>query len=181
MFRFRLDKTIQAVALLLQDDHVDQSSYLKLLKLLYIADRESLKETGRPITGDRAVAMEHGPVLSHLYDLIKGEDSREEWTRFFRTDGSFRVQAVADPGTDKLCKYEVEKLREVSTRYAECSRWQLRDETHKLPEWQKNDPGKSVRPIPLEDILEAVDRADALSTIEQDAREDVKFARLFGD
>jgi hypothetical protein len=32
-------------------------------KLLYLADRESLKKTGRPITGDRVVAMEHGPVL----------------------------------------------------------------------------------------------------------------------
>lgn len=38
-------------------------SYLRMLKLLYLADRESLKETGHTITGDRVVAMEHGPVL----------------------------------------------------------------------------------------------------------------------
>ena len=29
-----------------------------------------------PITGDRAVAMDHGPVLSHVYDLVKGKAAR---------------------------------------------------------------------------------------------------------
>jgi hypothetical protein len=40
----------------------------------------SLAERARPITGDRAVAMDHGPVLSTTCNLIKGEDYlASEW------------------------------------------------------------------------------------------------------
>jgi hypothetical protein len=46
--------------------HGDRMEYVRLLKLLYIADREMMAEAGAPVTGDRAVAMDHGPVLSHV-------------------------------------------------------------------------------------------------------------------
>ena len=72
-------------------------SYLRLLKLLYIADREWLAETGESITGDRVYAMKQGPVLSTLYDLIKGNGTRAgEWDDFIHTDG-YAVELVADP------------------------------------------------------------------------------------
>ena len=70
VFRFNIEKTIQAIAALLHFHGSKEMSYLRMLKLLYLADRECLQETGRPITGDRVVAMEHGPVLSSVYDLI---------------------------------------------------------------------------------------------------------------
>src|SRR5712691_464729 len=47
-------------------------NYLKLIKLLYLADRESLKRHGHPISDDRYVSMDHGPVLSTTFNLIKG-------------------------------------------------------------------------------------------------------------
>jgi Protein of unknown function (DUF4065) len=60
--------------------------YVRLLKLLYIADREMMAEAGAPVTGDRAVAMDHGPVLSHVYDLVKGKAARaREWAHLIRT------------------------------------------------------------------------------------------------
>ncbi len=45
-------------------------SYMKLIKLLYLADREALARWGRPITTDTYVAMKHGPVLSYILNLI---------------------------------------------------------------------------------------------------------------
>ena len=44
---------------------------MKLLKLLYLSERESLRRYGMPMTGDKIVAMEYGPVLSTTYDLTK--------------------------------------------------------------------------------------------------------------
>ena len=64
-FRFDFDKTLQAAGVLLSLDG-DRMEQIRLLELLYIADRELLAETGRTITGDRAVAMRHGPVLSQV-------------------------------------------------------------------------------------------------------------------
>lgn len=46
-------------------------SYLKLIKLLYLLDREALLRWGRPVTTDRYVSMDNGPVVSRIYDLIR--------------------------------------------------------------------------------------------------------------
>ena len=53
---------------------------------------------------------------------------------------------------------EPDKLQEIAKRYEDQDEWDLSQHTHEFPEWQKNEAGKSCRPIPLEDILQAVDR-----------------------
>lgn len=40
-------------------------------KVMFFADREHLLDFGRPISGDRYLAMEHGPVPSVIRDLLK--------------------------------------------------------------------------------------------------------------
>lgn len=45
-------------------------------KIFYFADKEHFLDWGRPISGDKYIAMEHGPVPSTIYDLLK-EDSGE--------------------------------------------------------------------------------------------------------
>ena len=58
-FRFDFDKTLQAAGVLLDadDNHME---FMRLVKLLYIADRELLATTGRTLTGDRVVALKTG-------------------------------------------------------------------------------------------------------------------------
>src|SRR4051812_11294735 len=111
--RFDPTRAIQAGAVLLKTTPSRRMTRLRLLKLLYIADRETLQEAGRPITGDRAVAMKNGPVLSRIYDLIKGADlAAPEWERFFRNADRWEVELVGEPGVGELSKYEIEKLQE---------------------------------------------------------------------
>ena len=166
MFRFNFDKAMQALGVLLKQPGKDQSSYLKLIKLLYIAEKESLQETGRPITGDKTCAMEHGPVLSHMLDLMRGQDWRPGWDDHFETSADFQLKLRRDIGEDLLCTYEIQKLKDISDRHKEYDRWAMRDETHKFPEWQKNNPGDSSREIPLRDILEQVGKGGALQDIQ---------------
>lgn len=42
-------------------------------KIIFFADREHLIDYGRSITGDRFVAMEHGPVPSAIRDILKSD------------------------------------------------------------------------------------------------------------
>jgi uncharacterized phage-associated protein len=150
-------------------------SYLLMLKLLYLANRESLKETGRPVTGDRIVAMEHGPVLSSVYDLIKGEHTGwAVWSEFIGKKG-YRIELLHDTGNGALSKYEIGKLRELTERYSEANEWDMVEIVHALDEWKKNDPGKSSKPIPFEDILEAIVRIADKEAILQDARDQAAF------
>ncbi len=181
VFRFNIEKTMQAIAAFLHFHGANEMSYLRMLKLLYLADRESLRETGRPITGDRVVAMEHGPVLSSAYNLIRGEHKEwPEWSKFLGKKG-YLIELLRDPGNGALSKYEIGKLRELTVKYADCNEWDMVEIVHELDEWKKNDPGKSSKPIPLEDILEAIGRAADTEAILQDARDQAAFDRLFAE
>ena len=67
---FNLNKTIQATAYLLKQ-HENKMNHLRLLKLLYLINREVLKEDGHLTIYDCAYALPSGPVLSTVYRLIK--------------------------------------------------------------------------------------------------------------
>jgi uncharacterized phage-associated protein len=182
MIRFRtsIEKKIQAVGVLLraEDDRADR---LRLLKLLYIADREALKDRGAPIVGGRVVAMDHGPLHSEVYDLIKGEHECEpEWSEFFAEDGN-KVRLRRDPGRMELSAYEIEKLNEVSNRFRLSDTWQVANETHGFPEYVASYSEGTSRTIPLEKILAAVGFSDAdIAAIRRDAENDLLFSKSFG-
>ena len=169
--QFDLKKTIQAAAVL-AIAHDGLISRLRLLKLLYMADRETLASIGDTITGDRVVAMENGPVLSNTYDLIKdGTDSARRWNEYFENQGRLYVRLRADPGVGALSRFEVDKLKEVSREHAEEDDWKVAEITHHFEEWVKNQPAPgSMNPIPLDDRLAAVgllDRKEELLTEEE--------------
>jgi uncharacterized phage-associated protein len=179
-FRFNVEKTIQAIGAFLRFHGAREMSYLRLIKLLYLADRESLKETGRPITGDRIAAMQHGPVLIGVYDLIKGQHADwPQWAHFFHTNG-YRIEMIQEPAVGSLSKYELGKIRELTKRYADKNEWEMVEICHTLEEWKKNDPGKSSKPIPLAHILEAVGRGDDQAAIMQTAADEAAFDSFFG-
>lgn len=157
-------------------------SYLRLLKLLYIADRESLKQTFRPIIGTRTVAMKNGPLHSEVLDLVKGQHSDEPlWSNYVRKDG-YQVELTIDPGVSELSRFEIDLLVKTYEQFAPIDDWQLVENTHDFPEWDKNYPDKSIntsRTIPFDDLIDAVGLAAEKKTILEEACEDATMDRLF--
>lgn len=49
--------------------HDGHMNYMQLIRLLYLADREAIHRWGCPISTDRYVPMENGPVLSFCESL----------------------------------------------------------------------------------------------------------------
>ncbi len=177
-FRFHFDRALQASACLLRLDG-KRMGYLRLLKLLYIADREWLAEAGEPITGDRAVAMKQGPVLSGVYELIKGNGSKAGvWDDHIRTE-DYAVELVADPGRGDLSRGIVEKLTEVSARYRDLDDWELSEETHTFREWADHYKG-GANPIPWEDVLLAQGKAEMVAAVGRDEATRKVFDDVFG-
>jgi uncharacterized phage-associated protein len=179
-FPLRVDKTIQAIGVLFRSDRVRRMNSMRLLKLLYIADREALKETGRPITGGPVVAMERGPVLGEVYDLVRGQHGGMPLWDEFLSLNRYDLELVKDPDVRQLSRYEIRKLQEIAKRHADDDEWALSKLTHQFPEWIKNDPGTASRAIPLEDILQAVGLAAATPAILDEAGEKARIQRLFG-
>lgn len=67
--RYREDKATQTAARLLS--HAGgRLPVLKLMKLLYLAERRAIVEYGRPMVFDSYCSMPHGPVMSFTLDRI---------------------------------------------------------------------------------------------------------------
>jgi uncharacterized phage-associated protein len=157
-YRLDLDKAIEAVAFLLRREPGHRMNYMRLLKILYIAERESLAESSAPITGGRAIAMQRGPLIEEILHLIRGQHiGTPKWSQFIRLD-NYSLEMTADPGVGHLSRFVTGKLDEVAQRHVGHDEWDMVAITHELPEWKKNDPGKSSKEIPLADILEGVGR-----------------------
>lgn len=162
-FKFNAKKTAQAAALIARR-HGGAINYMKLIKLLYLADRQMLLDHGTMVTGDRHVAMKFGPVLSQVLNLIN-EGARDEahtpWFDFFGAPEKYDVQLKPGAPTenDELSRYEVKLLESIDDKYGSMDRWALVDYLHKnLPEW--TDPGETSTPISPEMILRAESRSD---------------------
>lgn len=181
-FKFNQKKATQAMSVLLR--HAGQSkteNYMKLIKILYFADRESLQKSGRPITGDRYFAMDHGPVLSNVLDLIRDRAAGSaEWSNFIATEHK-NVHLVNDPGNSELSPFEIDILHRMWDEYKDVDPFELADvKTHELPEYKKNKPPTgSRRDISYEDVLEAVGRTD-IESIENDAKQMAILDQLYG-
>jgi uncharacterized phage-associated protein len=152
----------------------------RLLKLLYIADRELLQRTHRPLTGDRPVAMDHGPVLTHTYNLLKGTATGIDiWSAYIQQVAPYTHRLVADPGVGKLSKIELAKLEEVIDRYWLIDDDELSAATHGFAEWKRNEPSKgSMKPIPTEHVLEALGLGQLSEKLHAEAEADAELDAL---
>ena len=81
--RFDERKTAAAASILLNEAG-GEMEYFRLIKLLYIAEREAWRELRHAISGDGYVAMKDGPVLSRTYDLLKDERALTTSSHFSR-------------------------------------------------------------------------------------------------
>ena len=144
-------------------------SYVKLIKLLYLADREALIRWGRPITTDRYVSLDNGPVVSRMYDLIRNEpppNSFRIWRRFISDPEDYEVRLLGDPGSGELSRSERELIDEVFAQHGHQSRWTVVDYTRSLPEWTNPDGG--ALPIETRDILRAAHKTeDEIAAMEE--------------
>ena len=137
-------------------------SYLKLIKLLYLLDREALLRWGRPITTDTYVSMDNGPVVSRIYDLIREEPdpgTDSVWRRHIAEPHNYEVALLQDPGNLELSRAEENLIDEIFGQFGHMSRWELRDYSHALPEW--SDPNGGTIPISIRDILRGGKKTEA--------------------
>ena len=135
---------------------------LKLMKLMYLAERASLKEYGEPMIGDALFSMEHGPVLSHTLNHMNGlRDSTPDGWDSWVNDRADHELALAREITDVrvdlsiLSDADLDILQNIWAEYGHLSKYDIRDLTHKLcEEWE--DPETSSVPIPYSRLLRCV-------------------------
>jgi len=136
-------------------------THLKLIKLLYLADRESYRRHGYGISGDAMVSMPHGPVLSQTLDHINGyiQSAPGGWDDWVSDKAEHQVQlkknAVTRRDLGEMSECDVEAMEAVWDKFGRLDQWAISDYTHAhCAEWE--DPSGSSKPITREAILRAV-------------------------
>lgn len=143
-----------------------QMPVLKLMKLLYLAERLSFERYCEPMIGDRLVSMPHGPVLSVTYNHMNGElDSIEggwdSWISSRNQDHEVAIKnadQLTSPEDDllELSDSDLEILNETWKKFGHMTKYEIRDWTHKYcPEWQ--DPKGSMIPMTFGDLFQALE------------------------
>ena len=157
---------------------------LKLMKLLYLADRESMSRYGEPISFDRFVSMDQGPVLTQTLDLINGsypEHISAAWEEWISDRENHLIACNREferSDLDHLSDADLEVLESVWRTFGDMNQWELRDYTHQnLPEWQ--DPQGSSIPIQEAEILRAVGiDSDEATELENEIKTEHELDRL---
>jgi hypothetical protein len=159
----QIEKLVQVTGYLLKKYDNKRLNYTKLIKELYLADKDSLRATNQTITGDAYVSMKNGPVLSGLYDLIKGKYKDPSvqmfWDSRFSTDGRDLVAVVDRIPEGKLSRFEKQALDAIDGKFHSKNYGQMIAYVHDpdvCPEWQ--DPGLSSMPIKMQDLLAGIGR-----------------------
>jgi uncharacterized phage-associated protein len=154
-FDFDARKAARAMAYLVSKMDGQETDKVKLMKLLYLADRDHFLKEGRPITGDDQYAMPYGPVPTLSLDLLDGQFEKGQDGDIFDylETSDVKVRLKKPPDFD-LTESELNVLNAIVARYGKVDAWGLRDLTHKLPEYRRTyRPGTSTR-IPFELLLE---------------------------
>lgn len=161
-------------------------NYLKLIKLLYLADRESMKRHGHAISGDRYVSMDHGPVLSQTFNLIKGAVRFAErgWNHWIADGADYAVslrRKVHREALDELSEADLGVLGDVYAKFGKLDQWKLVEYTHRYcGEWE--DPKGSSKPIDYETIFKALGRTPAQARkLGEQLERQRRIDRLFAD
>ncbi|MEI7797025.1 MAG: Panacea domain-containing protein [Methylococcaceae bacterium] len=156
--------------------------HLMLMKLLYIADRNTLATLGHSVTDDNYVSMDYGPVLSNTLSLIDGSVRSENslWVQLLSPSKNYKITLLNQNDavdTGALSPAELNIADAVYTQFGQMDRFELADKTHDFAEWQ--NPHGSAVPIYYEDILKAVgfDEVDSNSILQE--LQDVKSAQDF--
>lgn len=116
---------------------------LKLIKLIWLADRYHIRKYGRPIINDTYLAMKFGPVGSAVKDIAEDSDflAPEESAylkKYLLCDKkNNNVKSVKETESDVFSKTDLEALGKIYEEYGKYQNLYLVKISHEFPEWKK--------------------------------------------
>lgn len=132
-------KIVQALTYLANYQPDKMLDNMKAFKLLWLADRYHLRQTGRTITGDSYYAMPYGIVPSDAKCLLENEKTKLKEPKGYKNKylilDNHQYKAIAEPDLNEFSISDMEALDKVLEVYNKYDAFQLSDISHKFPEW----------------------------------------------
>lgn len=156
-------------------------SQYDIVKTIFLADRNHLNMFGRPVTFDNYFAMQHGPVPSFSYNLLKGERREVEavggavpWERHsIPGKRHFLFSVDRDFDADVLSPSDTEHLESAYRIVRDLGFGGVRKLTHEdaayLEAWDEEGPDNGSYPMSLSMLFESpdIEQADTLAFLSQ--------------
>jgi uncharacterized phage-associated protein len=144
-------KATQAVARLIEKSGAP-IDYLRLSKLVYLADRQSILDRGLPIVGGHYFSMSKGPTISEVMDFVNQRNA-PQWKEMISPLYGHEIRIKGKPTYGALSQSELNILDSVVTQHAQSTTEELVDWCHQnCPEYEEVPRGKR-KPIHVESIL----------------------------
>ncbi len=134
---------------------------LKLIKLLYFAERKFLYENHHPILFDEYYSLPHGPICSGALNVIDGIIHGEIWDDYIARNGNVVVamRKFSRDELDEVSDAELSVVDDIWQKFGRMTASQLRNYSHEhCPEYTETT-GRV--PISYKQIFEALGEEDA--------------------
>ena len=124
-------KRINAILFFANKSPENKINRLKLMKLLWLADRIHLNRYGRMILRDNYYALPHGPVPSKVMDLSKASIA----DKIYVVGYTIEAEDIFD--SKYFSETDIQIMNEVWDNYGSMKESRLRDLSHVFPEWKR--------------------------------------------
>lgn len=133
-------KIIQALTYLAGKEDNKVMDNMKAYKLLWLADRYHLRQTGRTITDDAYFAMPHGIVPSDTKCVLENAKTKMRnpkgyKDKYIANKGAHQFMALAEADLKVFSDSDQEALDKVWAAFGEMNARELSDLSHQYPEW----------------------------------------------
>ena len=129
---------------------------LKLIKLLYFAERKFLSENHHPMLFDEYYSLPHGPICSSALNGINGIIHEEIWDNYITRNGNIvvAIKSLSRDEMDEVSDAELTVIDEIWKEFGHLTPSQLRNYSHRYcPEYTET---KGRIAISYKQILRAV-------------------------
>ena len=134
---------------------------LKLINLLYFAERKFLSENHYPMLFDEYYSLPHGPICSSALNGIDGIIHEEIWDNYIARNGNIvvAIKSLTRDELDEVSDVELSVVDEVWKELGHMTASQLRNYSHlNCPEYTETE-GRIA--ISYKQILRALGEKDA--------------------
>jgi uncharacterized phage-associated protein len=147
---------------------------LKLIKLVYLADRVSFARRGKPVNFDSYFSLPHGPVASSALNGMDHQLGDPAWEVLAQAENRRDVTIVGEVTDDRLSRADRAILDEVWNQFGGMTASEIRNWTHRhCREYVEVGPAASL-PIELPELLaqvgikEAANAAREMRTLQKE-------------
>ena len=135
---------------------------LKLIKLLYFAERRFISEYHHPMLFDEYYSLPHGPICSGALNGIDGIIHGKIWDKYIARNGNIVValKSLSRDELDEVSDAELSVVDEIWREFGHMTASQLRNYSHEHCSEYK-ETTKDRIPISYKQILKAVGKEDA--------------------